>query len=69
VTAQEFDAPPLLTSGEVARLFRVNVKTVARWAKAGQLTSIRTLGGHRRFREDEVRTLITGGSNGSVASR
>ena len=45
----------LLTPGEVAALFRVDPKTVTRWAKAGKLSSIRTLGGHRRYRESEVR--------------
>ncbi len=48
----------LLTPAEVAALFRVDPKTVTRWAKAGKLTSIRTLGGHRRYREDEVRALL-----------
>jgi excisionase family DNA binding protein len=50
----------LLTPAEVAALFRVDPKTVTRWAKAGKLTSIRTLGGHRRYRESEVRLLIAG---------
>jgi excisionase family DNA binding protein len=54
------DAEPLLTPQEVATLFRVDPKTVTRWAKAGKLTSIRTLGGHRRYRESEVRALLTG---------
>ena len=39
---------------EVAARFHVNPKTVTRWAKAGKLTPIRTLGGHRRYRESEV---------------
>ena len=47
----------LLTPAEVASLFRVDPKTVTRWAKAGKLSSIRTLGGHRRYRETEVRPL------------
>ena len=46
----------LLTPGEVAAIFRVDPKTVARWAKQGRLTCTRTLGGHRRFAESEVRT-------------
>ena len=50
----------LLTPAEVAALFRVDPKTVTRWAKAGKLSSIRTLGGHRRYRESEVRELLTG---------
>jgi excisionase family DNA binding protein len=41
-------------------MFRVDPKTVTRWAKAGKLTSIRTLGGHRRYREAEVRALLAG---------
>jgi excisionase family DNA binding protein len=49
----------LLTPAEVASLFRVDPKTVTRWAKAGKLASIRTLGGHRRYREAEVRALLT----------
>lgn len=51
----------LLTPAEVAALFRVDPKTVTRWAKAGKLHSIRTLGGHRRFREDDVHRLLNGG--------
>jgi excisionase family DNA binding protein len=51
---------PLLTPSEVATLFRVDPKTVTRWAQAGKLTSIRTLGGHRRYREREVRDLLAG---------
>jgi len=50
----------LLTPAEVATMFRVDPKTITRWAKAGKLTSIRTLGGHRRYREAEVRALLTG---------
>ena len=49
----------LLTPSEVATLFRVDPKTVTRWAKAGKLTSIRTLGGHRRYKESEVKALLT----------
>jgi excisionase family DNA binding protein len=51
---------PLLTPAEVAALFRVDPKTVTRWAKAGKLTAIRTLGGHRRYREAEVRAVLSG---------
>ena len=52
----------LLTPGEVAALFRVDPKTVTRWAAAGRISSIRTPGGHRRFRESEVRALLEGGA-------
>jgi excisionase family DNA binding protein len=50
----------LLTPGEVATLFRVDPKTVTRWAASGRISSIRTPGGHRRFREAEVRELLEG---------
>ena len=49
----------LLTPSEVASLFRVDPKTVTRWAKAGKLTPIRTLGGHRRYRKSEVQSLLS----------
>ena len=48
----------LLTPAEVAKLFRVDPKTVTRWAKAGKITAIRTLGGHRRYRQSEVQNLM-----------
>jgi excisionase family DNA binding protein len=35
-------------------MFRVNPKTVTRWARAGKISAIRTLGGHRRFRAFEI---------------
>lgn len=60
MTTRTTDSEQLLTPAEVASLFRVDPKTVTRWAKAGKLTSIRTLGGHRRYREDEVRALLSG---------
>ncbi len=59
-TSRAQEAESLLTPSEVAALFRVDPKTVTRWAKAGKLTSIRTLGGHRRYREAEVRSLLAG---------
>jgi excisionase family DNA binding protein len=52
------NAERLLTPGEVAALFRVDPKTVTRWASAGRIGSIRTPGGHRRFRESEVREML-----------
>jgi len=61
MSQSNLSVPPqekLLTPSEVATLFRVDPKTVTRWAKAGKLTSIKTLGGHRRYRESEVRALL-----------
>jgi excisionase family DNA binding protein len=59
----------LLTPGEVASLFRVDPKTVTRWAAAGRIGSIRTPGGHRRFRESEVRALLRGDGATTPAPR
>jgi len=58
----------LLTPAEVGALFRVDPKTVTRWARAGKLTSVRTPGGHRRFREDEVLALLRGGAEGEAGT-
>ena len=48
----------LLTPSEVAVMFRVDPKTVTRWAQAGRLSAIRTIGGHRRFRASEVQRFL-----------
>jgi excisionase family DNA binding protein len=42
----------------VAALFRVDPKTVTRWAQQGKIRSIRTLGGHRRYSETEVKAFL-----------
>lgn len=55
---EQQQADSLLTPAEVAALFRVNPKTVTRWARAGKITAIRTLGGHRRFRAIEIRRCL-----------
>lgn len=47
-----------LTPGEVADLFKVDPKTVTRWANSGKVPAIRTLGGHRRFLASKVRELL-----------
>lgn len=58
--AGDQDATKLLTPAEVAKMFHVDPKTVTRWAQAGKLTYMRTLGGHRRYRRDEVVELLQG---------
>ena len=62
------DAERLLTPAEVAAMFRVDPKTVTRWARDGRLTSVRTLGGHRRYRESEVLELLRAARSGSENS-
>jgi excisionase family DNA binding protein len=50
----------LLRSHEVAVLFDVTDRTVINWAAANKLPSIRTAGGHLRFRGDDVLALLAG---------
>ena len=57
------DGEKYLTPREVSALFRVDSKTVSRWADEGKLTSIRTPGGHRRFPESDVRAFLNGGQS------
>jgi excisionase family DNA binding protein len=49
---------PLLRPAEVARLFRVDRKTVVRWAASGRLPSLRTPGGHFRFDAATIYALL-----------
>ena len=55
----------LLTPSEVAAMFRVNPKTVTRWARSGKISAIRTLGGHRRFRKSEIMRILDEGGEPS----
>jgi excisionase family DNA binding protein len=48
----------LMTPAEVAELFRVDPKTVTRWADAGKISAVRTLGGHRRYQREQVLALL-----------
>jgi excisionase family DNA binding protein len=50
--------PTYLRTAQVAELLQVSPKTVARWAKEGKLPFLRTLGGHRRYPEGEIRELL-----------
>lgn len=55
-----------LTVAEVAALFHVEPRTVARWVAERRLAAKKTPGGDLRFRPDDVETLRKGG--GSDAS-
>lgn len=52
------DRLDLMTPAEVAAIFGVQAKTVAAWSRAGRLDAVRTLGGHRRYRREEVENLL-----------
>ena len=53
-------SPSYLHTAEVADLLHVSPKTVSRWAKEGKLPFLKTLGGHRRYPETEIRELAQG---------
>lgn len=57
--AVSFETDDLLTPGEVARRFGVDPKTVTRWAEAGKLPVLRTLGGHRRYPRQAIDAILT----------
>jgi excisionase family DNA binding protein len=47
----------LLRTADVAVLFQVSERTVSEWAKRGQIPSVRTPGGHRRYPAEGIRWL------------
>lgn len=55
--------PKCLTSAEAAALFRVDKKTLTRWAESGKMPAdswFKTPGGSYRFKEDRMRSLLEG---------
>jgi excisionase family DNA binding protein len=50
--------PRYLRTAQVAELLHVSPKTVSRWAQEGRLPYLRTLGGHRRYPDAEIRVLL-----------
>lgn len=48
-----------LGTAEVAALFRVDVRTIARWEASGRLPrATRTLGGHRRWLRIDIQRAL-----------
>ena len=60
------DAEVLLTPKEVAARFHVNPKTVTRWSNNGKIACIKTAGGHRRYRLEEVQKLLNGSQSVAI---
>jgi excisionase family DNA binding protein len=48
----------LLRTSDVATMFQVSERTVSEWAKRGQIPSVRTPGGHRRYPADGILALV-----------
>jgi excisionase family DNA binding protein len=60
--SERLEMEKLYTPAEVARMFRVDPRTVARWARDGKLACVRTPGGQSRFRASEIDEILRGGS-------
>jgi excisionase family DNA binding protein len=54
------DSKELMTPSEVGKALRVDAKTVTRWAERGLLFSIKTPGGHNRFRRADIDAIMNG---------
>jgi excisionase family DNA binding protein len=61
--------PRYLRTAQVAELLHVSPKTVSRWAQEGRLPYLRTLGGHRRYPDAEIRALLAALSDPSLAGQ
>jgi excisionase family DNA binding protein len=59
----------LLRTADVATLFQVSERTVSEWAKRGQIPSVRTPGGHRRYPAEGIRALLQDGREGGERER
>lgn len=59
-------AERMLRPREVALLFKVDPKTVTRWAKSGKLTPVVLPSGHRRYRYVDVEALMRSGASDPV---
>ena len=57
----------LLRTSDVAVLFEVSERTVSEWAKRGQIPSVRTPGGHRRYPAEGIRWLLERSRQGPVS--
>lgn len=51
---KDFESEALLTPAQAGAIFGVDPKTITRWAEAGKIPCTRTMGGHRRFKEEDV---------------
>ncbi|MDA8048204.1 MAG: helix-turn-helix domain-containing protein [Actinomycetota bacterium] len=48
----------MLRTADVALLFEVSERTVSEWAKKGQIPSVRTPGGHRRYPAEGIKWVL-----------
>lgn len=48
----------LLTMKEVCEILSVSMDTLRNWDKSGQLTAIRTIGKHRRYKLSDITNFM-----------
>jgi len=48
----------MLRTADVALLFEVSERTVSEWARKGQIPSVRTPGGHRRYPAEGIKWVL-----------
>ena len=48
----------LITGKQVAEMFGVHPDTIRDWANDGKLNSVKTLGGHRRYKLSEIQKIV-----------
>ncbi|MGH3978903.1 MAG: helix-turn-helix domain-containing protein [Pseudonocardiaceae bacterium] len=52
-------SPPLLSTGETARVLGISIRTLQRWVRDGIVTpDFTTAGGHHRFDPEHVRDQL-----------
>lgn len=59
--------PVLLTTSEVAELFRVDQSTVRRWIEEGRMAAVTLPGGRKRYRRTDIEAILAGNPSGSAA--
>lgn len=55
---KDADGDRYLRASQAAAIFHVSPKTLQRWSAEGKLSYLSTLGGHRRYRESDIRKLV-----------
>ena len=61
------DGDDLMTPAEAGARLGVTPNTVTRWSRAGKLSAIQTMGGHRRFRRSEIERVLREANRGPIA--
>ena len=52
------DEQELISPAQAAKMLGVSITTLRNWEKAGKIKCIKTLGGHRRFKVDEIKKIL-----------